>query len=172
MNELLDLVVSPRLLLLSPLVFAVLPGPCLRLLVRLYPKSHPRRTELLGELYSMPQRRRPWFVVEQLELAIGEGLPARLADVIDRARELAAAPSAQPSAAWSSTWSMLMRAATALTVINGAGALSATAMSWRPVGYAAIAGLAVAGFIAVDRLMSSTKRSPAKDTQQDGEIAE
>ena len=51
------------------LIFGVFPGLALRLLVRLYPNGHPRRTELIGELYAMPQWQRPWFVARQFETA-------------------------------------------------------------------------------------------------------
>jgi len=77
---------SPQLFGISLLVFAFLPGLLLRLLVCLYPKDHPRRTELLGQLYSMPQVRRPWFVVEQLETALTEGLLVRARQGLRRAR--------------------------------------------------------------------------------------
>jgi hypothetical protein len=61
------------------LIFGFFPGLVLRLLVRLYPKGNPRRMELLGELYAKPQWRRPWFVAQQLETALSEGVPTRVA---------------------------------------------------------------------------------------------
>jgi DNA-binding transcriptional MerR regulator len=72
-----------RSFLLQPFVTALLvhcvfPGFILRLVVRLYPKGNPRRMELIGELYAMPHWRRPWFVAEQFETALSEGLPARI----------------------------------------------------------------------------------------------
>jgi Sigma-70, region 4 len=77
MTKVLEALTSPEAFGVSLLVFAFLPGLVLRLLVCLYPKDHARRTELLGQLYSMPQWRRPWFVVEQLETALAEGLVVR-----------------------------------------------------------------------------------------------
>lgn len=41
--------------------------------------DHPRRQELLGELYAYPRIERPFWVTEQLETALFEGLPGRLA---------------------------------------------------------------------------------------------
>jgi DNA-binding transcriptional MerR regulator len=61
------------------LVFGVFPGLILRLLVRLYPKGNPRRVELFGQLYAVPRWERPWFVAEQFETALSEGLPSRVA---------------------------------------------------------------------------------------------
>lgn len=81
-----DTFLTLRAFAASLLVFAVLPGVVLRLLICLYPKGHPRRTELLGELYSMPQWRRPWFVAQQFETALFEGLPTRISRSIERAR--------------------------------------------------------------------------------------
>jgi len=50
------------------------PQTMLRLIVRLYPQDHPRREELLGELRSIPYRKRPFWVTEQLETALADGL--------------------------------------------------------------------------------------------------
>jgi hypothetical protein len=85
-DEILEALTSPRAFAASLVVFAFLPGLALRLIVCLYPKGHPRRTELLGELYAMPQWRRPWFVAEQFETALCEGLPVRVSDSIDKSR--------------------------------------------------------------------------------------
>jgi hypothetical protein len=63
------------------------PGASLRLILRIYPKGHPRRQELMAELYAMPRFERPFFVCEQLEMAVGEGLPARLRALWDRILE-------------------------------------------------------------------------------------
>jgi hypothetical protein len=82
MTELLDTVVSWRSLLLVIVVFGFAPGFCLRLLVRAYPRSDPRRTELIAELYTVPRVERPLWVAEQLETALFEGLPHRLSVVL------------------------------------------------------------------------------------------
>ena len=53
------------------------PGFLLRLLVRIYPKDHARRRELIAELYTVPYKEQLLFVAQQLELAVTEGVPAR-----------------------------------------------------------------------------------------------
>jgi DNA-binding transcriptional MerR regulator len=64
-------------LLLGLAFFGTAPGLLLRLIVRVYPMSHPRRRELVAELYQVESSRRPLFVAQQLELAISEGIPSR-----------------------------------------------------------------------------------------------
>ncbi len=61
------------------LVFGFAPGAVLRLTVLLYGRDHPRRRELLAELYGVPRIERPFWVAEQLEVALFEGLGGRLA---------------------------------------------------------------------------------------------
>jgi hypothetical protein len=61
------------------LVFGFAPGALLRLIVLLYPRDHPRRRELIGELYRYPRFDRPFWVAQQLETALFEGVPDRLA---------------------------------------------------------------------------------------------
>jgi hypothetical protein len=51
----------------------------LRLIALLWHPEDPRRGELLAEFYVVPTRRRPLWVVEQLEAAIFEGLVKRFA---------------------------------------------------------------------------------------------
>ena len=64
MAELLEAVGSwPSLLVL--LVFGFAPGFCLRLIVLAYPRSDPRRAELIAELYAVPRVQRPLGVAEQ-----------------------------------------------------------------------------------------------------------
>jgi MerR HTH family regulatory protein len=53
------------------------PGAVLRLIVLLFPKGDPRRLELLGELHAVPRLERPLWVLEQLEVALFEGLRHR-----------------------------------------------------------------------------------------------
>ncbi|HKR49790.1 MAG TPA: hypothetical protein VJT72_09470 [Pseudonocardiaceae bacterium] len=81
MTELLHTVASWQGLLLIVLVFGFAPGFCLRLLVLAYPRNDPRRTELIAELYTVPRIQRPLWVAEQLETALFEGVPHRLAAV-------------------------------------------------------------------------------------------
>lgn len=66
-------------LLIALLVFGFAPGAVLRLIVLAYRRDDPRRHELLGELYHVPRVERPFWVAEQLELALAEGLGQRLA---------------------------------------------------------------------------------------------
>ena len=61
-----------------PAVFGFAPGVVLQLIVLLYRRGNPRRQELLGELYAVPRIERPFWVAEQLEVAIFEGLRDRL----------------------------------------------------------------------------------------------
>jgi hypothetical protein len=65
------------------------PGAALRLILLLYPRDHPRRQELIGELYAMGRIERPVFVFEQLELAIFEGIHLRRARRRERVRSRA-----------------------------------------------------------------------------------
>lgn len=59
------------------LVFGFAPGVVLRLIVLFYRRDDARRRELLGELYAVPRIERPFWVAEQLELALFEGLRDR-----------------------------------------------------------------------------------------------
>jgi len=59
------------------LVWGFAPGAVLRLIVLLYDLDHPRRRELLGELCSVPRIERPFWVAEQLETALFEGVGGR-----------------------------------------------------------------------------------------------
>jgi hypothetical protein len=77
MTELLELVASPLNLLWILLGFGFAPGFCLRLIVLLYPAGHPRRKELVAELYAIKRPLRPLFVAEQFETALFEGIPER-----------------------------------------------------------------------------------------------
>ena len=66
------------------LVFGFAPGVVLRLIVLFYRRDNPRRQELLGELYAVPRIERPFWVAEQLEVALFEGLRDRLRAWRDR----------------------------------------------------------------------------------------
>jgi hypothetical protein len=65
-------------LLLAVLVFGFAPGFILRLLVKIYPRKDPRRDELTAQLYVLPRLERPFFVAEQFETVLFEGLPHRI----------------------------------------------------------------------------------------------
>jgi Uncharacterized protein conserved in bacteria (DUF2314) len=71
-------VVSWPMLVLALVVFGFAPGLGLRLIVLAYPGDDPRRHELRGELYHVPRFERPFWVMEQLELALVEGLGQRI----------------------------------------------------------------------------------------------
>ena len=78
--------VSWPTLLVALLVFGFAPGAVLRLIALAYPRDHPRRRELRGELYAVPRIERPFWVFEQLEVGLCEGLPGRFARMMARVR--------------------------------------------------------------------------------------
>lgn len=82
MSELQDAVVSWPGLVMVLVVFGFAPRFCLRLIVLSYPRSDPRRKELIAELSAVPRMWRPLWVVEQLEVALFEGLGHRILAVI------------------------------------------------------------------------------------------
>jgi DNA-binding transcriptional MerR regulator len=95
MDSLITHVISWPVFVIALLVFGFAPGAVLRLIVLLFRRDDPRRRELLGELYAVPRIERPFWVIEQLEVGLFEGLRGRFArrsfhdrDVaIDRAGE-------------------------------------------------------------------------------------
>ena len=64
----------------------VCPGAVLRLILLAFKRDDPRRTELLAELPHVPRMERPFWVFEQLEVALFEGLAGRLTEWIDSRR--------------------------------------------------------------------------------------
>jgi hypothetical protein len=74
----MNAVLSWPTLVLAILVFGFAPGAALRLIVLAFPKDDPRREELLAEVYVVPRIERPFWVAQQLEVAIFEGLGDRL----------------------------------------------------------------------------------------------
>jgi hypothetical protein len=84
MDDLLKYVESWRSLVFVVVVFGFAPGFCLRLIVLAYPRTDPRRRELIAELYAVPRAKRPLWVAEQLEVALFEGLGHRVSAVIHR----------------------------------------------------------------------------------------
>lgn len=72
-------VVSWPMLLLALVVFGFAPGLVLRLIVLAFPRDDPRREELLGELHAVPRFERPFWVADQLEVALFEGVHGRFA---------------------------------------------------------------------------------------------
>jgi hypothetical protein len=75
--EMFDAIVSWPTFLIALVVFGFAPGAVLRLIVLAFPSDDPRRRELLAELHAVPRLERPFWVVEQLELALFEGLWGR-----------------------------------------------------------------------------------------------
>lgn len=74
----IDAVLSLPALLIGLLVFGFAPGAILRMIVLAFPPEDPRRRELLAELHAVPRIERPFWVVEQLEVALFEGLWERI----------------------------------------------------------------------------------------------
>jgi hypothetical protein len=66
------------------LVFGSAPGVVLRMILFCYDRNNPRRQELLSELYDVPRIERPFWVAEQLELALFEGLRDRIKPLSER----------------------------------------------------------------------------------------
>lgn len=79
MSGLLTQLLSWKALLVVAAVFGFAPGAALRLIVLAFPRSDPRRRELLAELRAVPRLERPVWVAEQLEVALAEGVAGRLA---------------------------------------------------------------------------------------------
>jgi Uncharacterized protein conserved in bacteria (DUF2314) len=63
-----------KLALLAIFIFAICPQWILRLLVLVYDRDDPRRKELLGELYAVEYWKRPFWVAEQFETALADGV--------------------------------------------------------------------------------------------------
>jgi len=82
-SEVVQLLVWPTFPL-ALLIFGLAPSIVLRIIVLAFRSDDPRRTEMLGELYSVPRIERPFWVLEQLEIALFEGLGGRLRGVIKR----------------------------------------------------------------------------------------
>jgi hypothetical protein len=74
MSGLIDAVISWPTFALILVVFGFAPGALLRLIVLAFPRDDPRRQELRAELYAVPRIERPFWVAEQLEVALFEGL--------------------------------------------------------------------------------------------------
>src|ERR1019366_120219 len=59
-------------------VFGFAPGALLRVIVLAFHRDDPRRAELLAEVYAVPRYERPFWVLEQLEVALFEGVWGRV----------------------------------------------------------------------------------------------
>lgn len=69
----LNLIVSWPTLLIVLVVFGFAPGAVLRVIVLAFHRDDSRRKELLAELPVVPRFERPFWVLEQLEVALFEG---------------------------------------------------------------------------------------------------
>ncbi len=78
MTSLIFHVLSWPTIVIALLVWGFAPGALLRVIVLAFHRDDPRRHELLGELHAIPRIERPFWVVEQLEVALVEGLGQRL----------------------------------------------------------------------------------------------
>jgi len=139
MRELLEIATSLPSLLLVLLVFGFAPGVCLRLIVLAYPRTDPRREELIAELYRVPRIQRPLWVAEQLEVALFEGLAHRVSAVIrsraDRAStaELLSRARERDLAAWDEImhrYGELVTSTVRSFRLQEADALDAMQMTW------------------------------------------
>jgi hypothetical protein len=84
MTPVLQHILSWPALLIALLAFGFAPGIALRIIVLAFKRSDPRRQELLAELYNIPRHDRPFWVAEQLEVALSEGLLPRLVKMVKR----------------------------------------------------------------------------------------
>jgi hypothetical protein len=71
-------ILSWRIFVIAIAAFGFAPGAVLRLILLAFPKDDPRRKELLAEVYVVPRLERPFWVAQQLEVAIFEGLRERI----------------------------------------------------------------------------------------------
>jgi hypothetical protein len=78
MTDVLGAILSWQTFLVALLVFGLAPGAALRLIVLSFERDDPRRRELLAELHAVPRFERPFWVVEQLEVAVSEGIWPRI----------------------------------------------------------------------------------------------
>ena len=82
MSDLLFHLVAWPAVLVALLVFGFAPVTVTRLIVFAFSQNDPRRRELLGEVYHVPRLERPFWVCEQLERALFEGLGPRIMKAI------------------------------------------------------------------------------------------
>ncbi|WP_148286371.1 hypothetical protein [Microbacterium sp. B19] len=80
MNEILTAAVALPTLGVAVLVWGFAPGLVNRLMARIYPTTDPRRREMIAELYTVPRWEQPFWVAQQAERALFEGIPARARD--------------------------------------------------------------------------------------------
>jgi hypothetical protein len=84
MTPLLLHILSVQAFLTALVAFGFAPGLVLRIIVLAFERSDPRRRELMAELYNVPRLERPFWVADQIEVALSEGLVPRLVKIVKR----------------------------------------------------------------------------------------
>jgi len=77
MTDLIDAAAVWPTLLIALIVFGCAPNLMLRLLLLAYPKDHPQRTAIWADLRAVPRWERPFWVCEQIDGVLVEGLRLR-----------------------------------------------------------------------------------------------
>jgi hypothetical protein len=78
MLDLLDGLRAWQLLIVAVAVYGFFPGVVLRFILLAFRRSDPRRAEILAELRAVARWERPFWVAEQAEVALFEGLVERI----------------------------------------------------------------------------------------------
>jgi hypothetical protein len=78
MLDLLESLEAWPLLIVAVAVYGFFPGVVLRFILLAFRRSDPRRAEILAELRAVPRWDRPFWVFEQAEVALFEGLLERI----------------------------------------------------------------------------------------------
>ncbi|MDN5852241.1 MAG: hypothetical protein L0K86_05210 [Actinomycetia bacterium] len=78
-ESLIGFATSPWPYLGTVALFGFAPGLVLRVFLLLYPPGHARRREIAAELYKINRIWRPFYVAEQMETALFDGVSARRA---------------------------------------------------------------------------------------------
>ena len=87
LSETVTLLPTPLVALLGVVAtFGAAPGLILRAATLVYPHGHPRRQELVAELYAVKRHERAFWVSEVLIAVLYEGVPLRIRAVRHRLR--------------------------------------------------------------------------------------
>ena len=92
MLDLLDGLRAWQLLIVAVAVYGFFPGVVLRFILLAFRRSDPRRAEILAELRAVPRWERPFWVAEQVEVALFEGLLERIRSRLRASRTRSAIP--------------------------------------------------------------------------------
>jgi type I restriction enzyme R subunit len=87
MEALITQVIAWPTLLAALMIFGFAPGATLRMIILAFRRDDPRRTELIAELPHVPRIERPFWVCEQLEVALFEGLIGRASTLARKLRK-------------------------------------------------------------------------------------